>query len=222
MEGERPAPPSPTRLAPSSSPSMAAASVPLPPSPSSPQKTTLPSTHIPSIQPHSSFFSPLRPNQSSLQSSSAGHGPPSPTAASFVMNISAVSGDADSAPHGLSNGNRAHEAASQLSKTTSEVTVSTLAARRALKHSREPLLPIGVAPRPNAGTGSAVSSPTSPGTRVRGSLDRFFNKRVPASPSAKSMQQTNHSPKPSLSNAKYDPGEVELQIQTPRSPRLGT
>lgn len=109
--------------------------------------------------------------------------------------------------------------------------VSSLAARRALRHSREPLLPIGVSPKSPNTAATARQSTTEPGTpnsqngasRMRNSVDKLFPRRertgeVSSSPPSPKQPGPNTSPRPTPLRGSFSPSDIELH--TPRSPRF--
>lgn len=178
--------------------------IPLPPSPS-PQKSGFSSTQIPVVQ--SQFYKVSRPSD---QAAAVKRLNPSIAPATGAASASSINGT-----------NRllleAGQPTRQLS-ITSTSDVSSLAARRAMKHSREPLLPIGVGPRTSstAGQSTELGSPTSSG-RVRNSLDKIF-KRATTGDASPTTPKYSSSPRPSPLQATFAPADIEMH--SPRSPRF--
>ncbi|KAF8521569.1 DHHC palmitoyltransferase-domain-containing protein [Hysterangium stoloniferum] len=202
-----------------------AAALPLPPSPTtpsptylqvppSPQQSTHSLTQTPSVQPHASFFHQSRSGDMSV------------TTGSMPLPSSLLS----TSPPGVTSPGGAILLAT-LNRQPSNASVSasdfsSLAARRAnsaIKHSREPLLPIGVGQKSPTSPTFAPVDPPSPSpsasaaaAKMRNSFERLLRRGTaavaPTSPTSVSPQ-----PSPSPRQARF--ATTDLDMPSPRTPR---
>ena len=174
--------------------------------PSSPKATS--ATHISQVQPHASFFHISRPNESATIR---------PRPSSFVSTSSGVHNRFLDAIH-LAPLSR------QLSLGSASDASSSIATRRSpqaigIKHSREPLLPIGAVPKRvmDSGAPDSPNPSASPG-RVRGSFERIFKRATSADSLPASLTKTSPRPSPRPSPMQPTFATPDLEVCQPYSP----